>query len=60
MDVFTPLAQYAVQVVRHDRMVEARAAHRRRLARDAERVTTRTPHTRSGPRTSTSTAAANA
>jgi hypothetical protein len=31
--MFTPLAQYAVQVVREIDLAEAKAAHRRRLAR---------------------------
>jgi hypothetical protein len=32
--MFSPLAQYVVQVVREDHLAEAKAAHRRRLARE--------------------------
>jgi hypothetical protein len=33
--MFAPLAQYAVQIVSHDRLAEAQAARSRRLAREA-------------------------
>jgi len=33
--MFTPLAQYAVQLVTEDRLAEAQAAQRRRAAREA-------------------------
>jgi hypothetical protein len=33
--MFTPLAQYAVQIIRDDRLAEAQAARNRRLAREA-------------------------
>jgi hypothetical protein len=33
--MFTPLAQYAVQIVSHDRLAEAQAARSRRRAREA-------------------------
>jgi hypothetical protein len=55
----TPLAQYVAQIVRDDRMVEAQAARRRRLARRAARDAS-APDGPPAPRRSAKAATANA